>query len=321
MAKVLVAGIVHQCGRDLFEARDDIAYEVLDEMSEADIAARIADLDALVVRSTPVGAETIAKATRLKVVSRFGVGYDAIDVAALTRAGIPLAVIGEANAASVAEHTLGLMIAVARQFRRHDRAVRDRNYRDLDPDAQSDLAGKTVLIVGFGRIGSRVAPRCKAFDMKVIAADPYIPRETVESKGHRYVADFREALGDADFVTLHMPGIHDGSTVMAAPELNAMKPGAYLINTARGTLVEEAALAAALRSGRLRAAGIDVLRQEPPAPDCPLLALDNVILTPHSATLTKECTRRVSMTCVQNALDAIDGCLRPEYVVNKEVLG
>lgn len=321
MAKVLVAGIVHQTGRELLTARADIAVEVLDDMSEADIADRIGDLDAIVVRSTPIGAETIAKATRLKVVSRFGVGYDAIDVAALTRAGIPLTIIGEANSVSVAEHTLGLMIAVARQFRIHDRAVRDCNYRDLDPAEQSDLAGKTVLIIGFGRIGSRVAPRCKAFDMEVIAADPYIPRETVESKGHRYVADFREVLGEADFVTLHMPGNRDGSAVMAAPELSAMKPGAYLINTARGTLVEETALAAALRSGRLRAAGIDVLRQEPPAPDCPLLALDNVLLTPHSATLTKECNRRVSMTCVQNALDGIDGCLRPEYVVNKEVLG
>lgn len=210
MAKVLVAGIVHQTGRELLTARADIAVEVLDDMSEADIADRIGDLDAIVVRSTPIGAETIAKATRLKVVSRFGVGYDAIDVAALTRAGIPLTIIGEANSVSVAEHTLGLMIAVARQFRIHDRAVRDCNYRDLDPAEQSDLAGKTVLIIGFGRIGSRVAPRCKAFDMEVIAADPYIPRETVESKGHRYVADFREVLGEADFVTLHMPGNRDG---------------------------------------------------------------------------------------------------------------
>lgn len=321
MAKVLVAGVVHPSARDLLKARGDIDYEVLDLITEADLEARIADLDAFIVRLTPITAETVARAKKLKVVARFGVGYDAIDVDALTRAGIPLALIGEANSDSVAEHTLGLMIAVARRFLVCDRGVRGSDYRFLDAADQSDLSRKTVLIVGFGRIGSRVARLCKAFDMKVIAADPYVARETVEGAGCRYVEDFRDVLGEADIVTLHMPGNHDRSPVVTGPELNAMRPGAYFINTARGSLVDEAALAAALVSGRIRAAGIDVLRQEPPAADCPLLPLDNVILTPHSATLTRECNLRVSETCVRNALDGIDGRLRPEYVVNKEVLG
>ena len=321
MANVLLAGAVDQAAMALLEARGDVSYEVLAQATAADLEARIAEVDALVLRLAPVREEAVAKAGRLKVISRHGVGYDNVDLAALTRRGIPLAVVGDANAVTVAEHALGLMVAITRRFVISDQAVRRCDYGTRNPAEQSELFGKTVLIVGFGRIGPLVAKRCAAFDMNIVVADPFVDGAAVRDRGFRYVENFRDALGEADFVTLHMPGLQDGRPVMAAPEFRAMKPGAYLINVARGSLLDEAALAEALTGGHLRGAGLDVTRQEPPTPDNPLLALENVIFTPHSAALTQECGRRMGLVSVQNALDAIDDCLKPDFVVNKEVLG
>ncbi len=320
MTKVLVAGPVHEAGLALLAARADVDCELLDEPTAAEIDARIADIDAIILRTTPFGADTIARAGRLRVVSRYGVGYDNVDVAALTARGIPLAIVGDANAVTVAEITLGLMLAVARRLPFYDRDTRAGGFGVRDPREQSDLAGKTVLVVGFGRVGRQVARRCAAFDMSVVVADPFVARESVEGEGYRHVADFREALAEADFVTLHLPGNADGGAVMGAGEFATIKPGAYLVNAARGSLVDEDALVAALASGRVRGAALDVLRDEPPRPDHPLLRLDNVVLSPHCASMTAECMERMSVASAQNVLDALDGTLDPGLVVNAEVL-
>ena len=321
MAQVLIAGSVNEGGLALLRARGDVDFEMLANPSVADLDARIADIDALVLRLTPVREETIAKADRLKVVSRFGVGYDNVDVTALTRRGIPLTVVGDANAVTVAEHTFMHMLAASRRLIAQDRAVREDRYHERGAAGKSDLWRKTVLVVGFGRIGRLVAERCAAFGMAVIVADPYAERAAVEANGYRYLEDFHDGLAEADFVTLHLPAMADGRPILAAAEFRAMKPGAFLLNVARGALVDEAALAEALESGQLRGAGLDVTREEPPSADSPLLRFDNVVLTPHSASLTEECIERMSIVSVQNALDAIDGCLKPEFVVNREALG
>ena len=321
MANVLIEGPIHEAGYALLDARADVDYEVLRPATVADIEARIADLDGLLLRLAPFSADTIAKATRLKVVARFGVGFDLIDVDALTRRGIPLAVVGEANAVPVAELALGLMIAVTRKLVVMDRMTRTGGYDARNASGLTELWGKTVLVVGFGRIGRRVARRCAAFDMTIVIADPYVARDAVEAAGYRHVADFRDALEEADFVTLHLPANPDGSAAMGAAEFAKMKAGAYFINVARGTLVDEDALVGALTSGRIRGVGLDVTREEPPAPGNPLLKLDNVILSPHSAALTEECTRRMTEVSVHNILNGIDGRLDAAFVVNKEVLG
>ncbi len=320
MKKVLVGGPLHRSGLALLDARDDIDCALSDNPTAEDIAAAIADAEGIVLRIAPFGADTIARAGRLKVVSRFGVGYDSVDVPALTARGIPLTVVGDVNAVTVAEITLGLMLSVTRRLPFYDRDVRAGNYHVRDPAEQVDLWRKTVLIVGFGRIGRQVAKRCAAFDMSVIVADPFAPRAAVEAAGYRYVADFRAGLGEADVITLHMPANPDGRAELGAAEFAALKPGAVLVNAARGSMVDEDALLAALDDGRLMGAGLDVLRTEPPLPDCPLLARDDVVLSPHAASMTAECMERMSITCVQNMLDGLDGCLRPEMVVNREVL-
>ncbi len=325
MPKILVARATDADALALFDARDDVTYEVIETPSVEDLEARIAELDAVLLGLTPVQAPLIAKAKRLKVVSRFGVGYDNVDVGALTAQGIALTTVGDANAVTVAEHALMLMLAATRDLVVHDAAVRGGDYGLRGQRRRADLWRKTVLVVGFGRIGQRVARLCDAFGMTVVVADPYVAPEA--AAGFRHLKDFRDGLGAADFVTLHMPGQPDGTPVLGPAEFAAMKPGAFLVNTARGSLVDEDALHEALIGGRLRGAGLDVTRQEPPAPDCPLLELDNVVLTPHIGSLTEEGVRRMAMESVRNCLDGIDGCLRPsyvvnpEYLVNKEVLG
>ena len=321
MANVLIAGPIHEAGQALLDARAAIDYAVLSHATVADLDARIADLDGLLLRLTPLAAETIARARRLKVVARYGVGYDNVDVDALTESGIPLAIVGEANAVPVAEQAVGLMIAATRQMVVMDRLTRNGGYDARNAAGLTELWEKTVLVVGFGRVGRRVARRCAAFDMTIVIADPYVERAAVEASGYHYVANFRDALGRADFVMIHLPANPDGSPVMGAAEFAKMKAGGYFINVARGSLVDEDALIAALTNGRLRGAGLDVMREEPPAPDCPLLTLDNVVLSPHTAASTKECLRRMSEVSVRNILDGIDGRLDAGLVVNKEVLG
>ena len=318
--KVVVAFPLHADALALLDRRSDIDYVALGRARADEIDARLADADGIVLGVTPFGAEVIGRAARMRIVSRFGVGYDNVDVAALTARGIPLTIVGEANSTSVAEQTFALMLAAARRTRVCDAHVRGGGWRDGVTEGQIELAGRTVLVVGFGRIGRRVARRCAAFEMRVVVADPYVERELIEAEGHDYVADLRAALGDADIVSLHMPAHGDGHAEFGNAEFAGMKPGALFVNTARGTLVDEAALAAALTDGRVRAAGLDVLRDEPPAPDNPLLGFDNVVLSPHCASATAESFRRMSMAAVQNLLDAFDGCLAPEMVVNAAVL-
>ncbi len=321
MAEILVGRSMGPAALALFDARDDVNYEVLAAPTVGDLEARIAGLDAIVLGMTPVQAPLIAKAARLKVVSRFGVGYDNVDVAALTAQGIPLTTVGDANAVTVAEHALMLMLAASRELVVHDAAVRGGNYGLRGQRKRADLWRKTVLVVGFGRIGRRVARLCAAFDMEVIVADPFVEPEAVAAAGFRHLVDFHDGLGAADFITLHMPGQSDGAPVLGRAEFAALKPGAFLVNTARGSLIDEDALYDALTGGGLRGAGLDVTREEPPRPDSPLLGLDNLVLTPHIGSLTEEGTERMAMASVRNCLDAIDGCLRPDCVVNREVLG
>lgn len=320
MPHVLLTGAIHRAGMALLEARADITLESIDNPTEADFAARLPRADALIVRTAVVPPAALEGAGRLRVVSRHGVGYDNVPVDALSRKGIPLALVGNVNAVTVAEHTLFMILALAKQCIPYDRAVREGRWGIRDSFAATELAGKTVLILGFGRIGREVARRAAAFDLEVLAYDPYVDAGTMGSLGATPVADWRAVLGEADFVTLHLPRTPETVGAIGAAELAAMRPTAYLVNAARGGLVDEAALAEALAAGRIAGAGLDTFDSEPPVSGHPLLGLENVILSPHTAGLTEECAARMGTAAAQNALDGIDGRLNPELVVNREVL-
>ena len=320
MPKVLIIQPFHEDGMKLFEARPDVAYEVVDGALE-ELAEKIADADGVTIRTTPLPAEVLDRAERLKVVSRHGVGYDNIDVDALTRRRIPLAIAADANATAVAEHTLYFMLALAKQGLRYDRATREGRWAVRNSLEAVDLMGRRVLVMGFGRIGREVARRCAAFGMAVMVYDPYVQANVIEAAGdYRSVPDFEAALPETDVLTVHMPLGADSRGLIGAAELAALPAHAFVINAARGGIIDEAALHDALTSGRIAGAGLDVFDREPPPDDHPLFALPNVILTPHSAGLSKEAAVRMAISTARNVLAGIDGKLDPSMVVNREVL-
>lgn len=294
--------------------------EILEDPTPASMAEALPRAEAITVRLTPITRDVIAQAGKLQIVARHGVGYDAVDVPALTERGIPLTITPEANAVSVAEHAMMLMLSVARRVTGYDANMRKPIWGTTPALPTIDLAGRTLLIVGFGRIGSRVAKRAAAFEMKVLVSDPKVPRNTIRGLGYEPVKDMSEALARADIVTLHCPSNAETRDMVNAQFLAQMKPGASLVNTARGTLVVEDALVAALKSGHLAAAGLDVFYEEPVTTQLALMGLPNVILTPHSAAGTAESMRRMALSCAESILARFAGTLDADSVVNPETL-
>jgi D-3-phosphoglycerate dehydrogenase len=320
MTVVLVAGKVHPDGLQLLRSRVGFTVEEMGALDAAQFVRQLPTADALLIRTAQLPAEAVERADRLRIVSRHGVGYDNIPLATLTARGVPLTVIGNAGSVAVAEHALMLMLALAKRTDRFDRSVRNGDWELRNRLAPGDLEGRTLLILGLGRIGREVARRAAAFDMRILGYDPAIGDETVAPPGVLPVSDWRRALREADFVTLHLPRLAATEGMIGAAELASMKPNAFLINTSRGGLVDEAALAAALTRGQIAGAGIDTLDTEPPPPGHPLLASDRVILSPHVAGLSENAARRLSLAAAANVLAAFDGTLDPNLVVNPEVL-
>ena len=294
--------------------------EVLDPVNEATIAAAMPAAEAVIVRATRIDRAFLAHAPNLRIVARHGVGYDAVDVPALTERGIPLTVTPDANAASVAEHAMMLMLNTARGTLAYDAKLRAGTWSNPPVPTTFDLGGRTVLVMGFGRIGGRVARLCAAFGMTVLVRDPFVPQNTIKGAGFAPVKDLQAGLAAADVVTIHLPSNEQTRGMVDAGFLAAMKPGAVLVNTARGTLVREEALDAALSSGHLAGAGLDVFWEEPARADNPLLGLPNVVLTPHSAAATEQGLRRMAMSCAESILARFANRLDPDVVINPEVL-
>ena len=318
--KVLLLQPIHDAGLALLKERDDVDIAIANAIAEDTLIREIRDAHAVIARATPVTRAMIDAATDLRVVSRHGVGYDSVDVARLTERGIPLAIAIHGNALSVAEHTLYLILALAKRGFAFDQAVGRGNFDIRATLRGADIAGKSLLIVGFGRTGTRVARFARAFDMKVFVYDPYIDQSLVASAGHSRVDDYLSVLPEMDMVTLHCPLTEETRGMISGQQLDAMKPSAYLVNCARGGIVDEQALCAALKSKGIAGAGLDVFESEPLPGDNPLLALDNVITSPHVAGVTLEASMRMATGAAANVLAAFDGTLDPAAVVNSEVL-
>ena len=314
MPHVLVAGKLHPSGIELLDASPGVTYDYVEDVSEPSYAPLIGGADGLVIRTQPLSALTVARAERLKIVSRHGVGYDAVDLPSLNQRGIALAVVGDVNSVSVAEHAMMLLLAATKRLIRADRSVRDNEWGWRNRLEPSELAGKRLLILGFGRIGRHLARMAVAFGMDVRAYDPFLESQGWPEGLVAPVSDLKVGLAWADAVSVNVP--KTDRPAIGAAELSAMKPTAILINTARGGVVDEAALIAALREGRIAAAGIDVFDVEPPAADHPLFGFDQVILTPHIAGLTAECGERMAISSVQNVLDFFAGRIDTALVVN-----
>jgi D-3-phosphoglycerate dehydrogenase len=320
MPHIVVADPIHPDGIERLAKAPGVTLDHPGKPSNESLAERLRHADGLIVRGTAVDDALLEHAERLRVVCRHGVGYDLVDVPALTRRGIALMITPEANAASVAEHALMLMLSLARNVVPVSAAVRRGDWRVRGQSATFELGGRSVLVVGFGRIGTRVARLATAFGMQVMVHDPYIPAGTIRGAGYEAIKERDAGLARADFVTIHIPANDKTRGLVDATFLSRMKPGAVLVNTARGTLVDEAALEAALRSGHLAAAGLDVLRVEPMVEPPSMLALDNLIVTPHVAASTTEGLRRMAWDSAGNVIDFLAGQPDRDAIVNGEML-
>ncbi len=319
--KILLPTEMARAGWAVLEDRRDIEpVAFAPDMSTADFHAELATASAVALWGRPFSAAEIAAAPHLLAVGRIGVGYDAVDVPGLTARRLPLLIAGTANSVSVAEHALFFMLWLARQGAALDRVVRDGNWPSKYNHRIFDLYGKTLLIAGFGRIGTRLAARALAFEMTVLVYDPYTAQDAIAARGCTPVSDLDAALPRADFLSIHCPKKPDTIGLINAARLARMKPGAFLVNTARGGIVDEDALYAALTEGRLAGAGLDVFAEEPTPTDNKLLTLPNVIAAPHMAGVTQEALDRMAINTVRNLLSVIDGAPTRENVVNREVL-
>lgn len=295
-----------------------VTFDYVEEISEPSYLPHLPRAEALILRTQPLTAKGVAAAPALKVVSRHGVGYDAVDVAALSARDIPLSIIGDVNSSGVAEHAMMLILAASHRLIAADRAVRAGDWRWRNGLQTQEVRGKRLLIVGFGRIGRLLAALARPFGIEVWAYDAFLTAETWPDSSVRRVPDLAEALPEVDIVSLHVP--RADRPILGEGELQRMKPSAVIVNTARGGLVDEGALAAALRAGRIGAAGIEVFDAEPPPADHPLFGLDQTVLTPHNAALTAECAERMAVASVRNVLDFFEGRLDPALIVNAAAL-
>lgn len=320
MRTIVLCRPLHASGMALLEARHDIAIRQLARPNPAALAAAVPGAHAVLVGLENVDEALLDRAPELQIVSRFGVGYDTVDISACTRRGVVVGVTNGGNDLAVAEHTLMLLLAVARRTIEMDASVRAGSWMIRDGRPMGELAGRRILVVGYGRIGSRVARLCTAFGMRVFVRDPAFPLPRIASDGHVPVADITEVLPEIDVLTLHCPLSETTHHLINREMLGLMKPTAWLINAARGPLVDEAALIEALSTGKLEAAGLDVQLREPPDPANPLLKLSNVVLSPHNAAAPIECYEKMSIRAAKNMLEAFDGVLDPSYVVNPETL-
>ncbi|MGH2537748.1 MAG: phosphoglycerate dehydrogenase [Candidatus Promineifilaceae bacterium] len=305
MFRILVSDKLGDEGLQRLEVASDACYDLKPDLSPDALVAAVADYDALIVRSgTQVNEAVLEAGRRLKVVGRAGIGVDNIDVRAATLRGILVMNTPQANALATAEHTLGLILAVSRHTAPAHASLKAGEWRRAD-FVGLQLYRKSLGIVGFGRIGRLVAARAQAFGMEVLAFDPFVSEEVARELNVTLV-DWEELLAQSDYVTLHTVMSPETEGMLSAEAIGLMKSGAILVNTARGKLVDEVALAAALRDGRLRAAALDVYTKEPPA-DSPLIGLPNVLHTPHLGATTAEAQRDVATQIVDQVLDALRG--------------
>jgi D-3-phosphoglycerate dehydrogenase len=304
MFHILIPDDLSVAGLDLLHADITVAIDVVKKMSRAELLEKITNYEALIVRSeTRVDAEVINRGARLRVVGRAGIGVDTIDVDAATHRGIIVMNTPQANTTATCEHTIAMMLALARNIPQADASLRRGEWtRSAFMGVQ--LQGKTLGVIGLGRVGTQVAKRSQAFGMEVIAYDPYVSEEAARANKVMLVS-LDELLAQADFVTLHSSLTQGSRGLLDAATIEKMKPGARVINVARGALVDSDALLAALTSGKLAGAALDVFEEEPPPPDHPLFTLTNVIVTPHLGASTQEAQRDVSIQIAEQVLDAL----------------
>jgi len=310
-------GIQYDLGLQLFDSCQGLEWGVIPGGSGSAISAeQLEGLDALVLWGSLLTAEALEGADKLRIVARIGVGYDTVDVEACSKKGIPVTITPEAVRRPMAASTMLFVLALAHRLLKKDEICRRAGWRESWDHVGTGLTGRTLGLIGAGNIGREVFRLAKPFEMRHIASDPLLDPDVAAAEGFELV-DLATLFADSDFVCVLAPLIPETIHIVNAERLALMKPTAFLVSLARGPLVDEQALVEALTERRIAGAAIDVFEQEPVDPANPLLALDNVIVTPHSICHTDELFRLAGESACQGVIDVKDG-LVPKFVVNPD---
>lgn len=293
---------------ELLNANDIDVYFSPPYTPSNEVAARCAtlDVDAIMVRQGNINAEVINASSALKVIVKHGVGVDNVDIAAATARNVPVLRSMGSNALAVAEHTITLALTLLKQIAPLDRAIKNGDW-PKPIFIGRDIAGSVIGLVGFGSIGRETGRLAKALGMRVLVLDPMTPADVAHQSGFEVAANLDELLASADIVSLHCPLTNETRNLIDAKRLSQMKPDALLVNTARGGIIDEAALLEALREKRIGGAALDSFSVEPPAADSPLWSLDNLVVTPHVAGVTKGSAIQMAETAARHIISVLDG--------------
>jgi len=316
--KVLLGQKIHPDAMNLLKAN---GFDIIVSPSPEDEVVRkyIEDAEGVIVRTaTKLSRDTIMAAKKLKVIGRTGAGVDNVDVAAASERNIPVCNAPEANTFTVAEHAVCFMLALAKDLKIMDTAVSEGNWNIRNNYAPVDISAKTLGLVGFGKIGRAVAQICyNAFSMKIIAYDPYLPPDLSTGFPFDTAGTIQQVFEKSDFVSLHIPYTKENHHLVGKKLLSGMKKNSFIINTSRGGIIDEQALAEVIKQGKISGAALDVFENEPPERDNPLLGLDKVILSPHSAALTRESSSRMAVHAAQGVIDVLKN-RKPQWVFNRD---
>jgi len=315
--KVVITEPIDNSGIEILKREAEVIY--LPQLPERTLLDSIREAHALVVRLVKVSQDLIEQTKNLLVIAKHGVGYDNIDVEAATQKRILVVSTPEANMESVAEHNLGLMLSLSKKICTSDRVLRENRFERQEDYIGVELKDKKLGIIGLGKVGSETAFKCKAaFNMDIIVYDPYVPKQKTDSMGYTKTEELGDLLRESDYVVISVPLTKATQDLIAAKELGLMKENAFLINSSRGRIINEAALYDHLVKGKIAGAALDVFTHEPLSPDHPLLSLDNFIATPHTAGVTAEAMRRMATTLAEDILRVFQR-QRPRYPVNPQV--
>ena len=300
--KIGIVQEIHPTGYDVLK-RNNLDYFVVNNTEESHLIEKLADVDGIIVRTADINKNILSKAKNLKIVSRHGVGYDNVDTEFLNTNKIVLAITGSANAISVAEHVMTMILCLTKNIFESDKLVKSNKFQDkgILPNF-FELYKKNILILGFGRIGKALAKRCMGFEMNIYVHDPFVSKEDIAEQNCIPV-DKEEGFKIADYISIHLPLNSQTKDLISFDQFAIFKSNLILINTARGGIINEEALYKALKNKKILGAGIDEFEKEPPIKNNKLFTLNNTLLTPHNAALTLECRKRMSVESCENVVN------------------
>ena len=318
MYKIGIIDTIDDKGIKLLENNKNFSYEVITDLSNKNLLAKLPEFDGVTLRRGKLDEEILKNCKKLKVIARHGVGYDNVDTSYIKKNNISLLVTHNSTSTSPAEHAMFMIINIYKGREMFDSMVREGNFHKaihLKINDNFELFNKNVLIAGFGRIGKKLIKKCLGFDMNVSVYDPYVDKEAIQSLGGKKVTDFYQALKETDILSLSLPLNKETKNLISLKEMSIMKKSAVLINISRGGIVNEKDLNKALEDKLISFAGIDVFEKEPPDLDNPLLKNNRVLLSPHAATFTRECLENMSMETVQNIIDFFENKIENTKIV------